>query len=747
MRFAPGLATIGLLASAFASPLVVPASDGPKTPNSAEAKPVEAPIPVFLNAPSDRESFWKMLGRPDLVILDGELYRKLRQAAEPSPKPTGLPLAAVVESLAATGEVAGDWARLSVEYRVALETEGPAWVSIHLDGLTLTEAREGTKELPTRMTEGRTWQVELRGKGDHLVRVRLLAPVRSTAEGRRLDLPIPPVASTRVDLVVPQTVLDASTGPNEMVSIAPAEGGVGSRLAARLSPRSKIELVWRERADPALKLPALLSAQGSIAVEVERGSIRTGSSWIVGAVRGTASQLTIRLDAAEEVLDVEVDGKPVQVETRREGGRSIVSIPLAEPLRSSTTRGVTLTTKRPIASSGIARVSLEGYSFDQAKVQTGVIAVARSGPLFLNPTPGRGLRRIDPRTELPDTLRNAADTVLAFEFTDQSFELGLSIEPAPPRLRVENRTTISLDPRTARLQTRLECRTSQGRMFEVQVILPKGLDFEGAEPPDVVESAQSVPLDPDAGAAVGVDAARMLSIVLTPQAREGEVFTIVLNGRCLIDPSRPVALPLFKPVVNSTSGARFALVAERTETWRSTFPRPETSRRGSGSIGACLRPTGSGRSGGPAPSRRCSGSDPTPIPRHCRSGPASTRDRSATSRAWPRRSTVEGPRWSTRSPARWPSGRSPGSISRSLERWAIAGKSKGSRGPSGSRSNRTRTGPDAIGSGSLATTPTRSAFGFATAWSSPSRRARTAKDGSGSPRSVSSKGHRPAIAC
>ena len=335
MRFAPALVTISLLATLFARPLFVSAGDDPKTSaNSQDVRPVEAPIPIFLNAPSDRESFWKMLGRPDLVILDGELYRKLRQAAEPAAKATGQPLASVVESLAASGEVTGDWARLSVEYRIALETDGPTWVSIQLDGLTLSEAREGSKELPTRMTEGRAWQVELQGKGEHVVRVGLLAPVKSNVDGRRIELAIPPVASTRIELIVPRTVIDANTGLNELVAVTPVEGGPGARLAARLSPRSRIELAWRERADSSVKLPALLSARGDMAIEIERGSIRTRSSWLVSALRGSANLLTLRLDPTEEILDVEVDGKPVQVENRREGGRSVLSIPLSETLRA-----------------------------------------------------------------------------------------------------------------------------------------------------------------------------------------------------------------------------------------------------------------------------------------------------------------------------------------------------------------------------------------------------------------------------
>jgi hypothetical protein len=560
LRMAKLLATLILLAAATAWPVQGSPGDPP-----AQAAAAETPIPIFLNAPTDLDAFWKMLSRPDFVILDGDLYRKLRQAAEQTGPPKATP-AAVVESIALSGVVSGDWAKLSVDYRVSMASDGPYWVPIQLDGLTISDIRDASGDLPTRLGEGRGWFVELKGSGDHLVRVGLLAPVRSTVEGKKLELAMHPAASTRLDLLVPRTALDASSGANEPIGLTPVPGGDSVRLTARLSPRSRLDLTWRERVDPAVDLPTLLSAQGEISLEIERGSIRSRSSWVVTSIRGATSQLTFRLDSAEELLDIELDGKPVQVETRRERDRSVVTIPLAEPLRSNTTRALLLNTRRPIASTGSALLTLQGYSFDQARVQTGVIAVSRTGPLFVSSTPGRGLRRIDPRTELPERLRARPDTTQAFGFSDQPFELGLSVEPSPPRLRVDSKTTITVDARSARLQASLDCRTSQGRVFEIRVVLPRGLEFEGAEPAEVVESAQVVPLDPGAAASPGVDSPRVLTLTLTPQARESEeseAFTIVLKGWCGLDPSRPVALPLFRPEVDTSEGARIAIVADR----------------------------------------------------------------------------------------------------------------------------------------------------------------------------------------
>ena len=434
---------------------------------------------------------------------------------------------------------------------------GPAWVPVGLDGLNLAEAREGSRDLPARVVGGRSWEVELPGPGDHTFEVRLLAPVRSTADGRRVDLPTPLAASTRVEIKVGSKVVDASTGPIEPVAVIPDEAGQGARLVARLSPRGRVELSWRERSDPAVQLPALLSAQGEIAVEVERGVIRTQGSWVVSAIRGAESRLGIGLSPGEEVLDVAVDGRPVLFETRKDGDRSVLVVPLAEPLRTNASRALLINTRRPIASSGTARVAIQGYPFDQARVQTGVLAIARNGPIFVNPTPGRGLRRIDPRTELPESLRVRPNTDLAFEFNDQPFELTMGVEPAPPRLLVENRTTLILDARSARVETRLNCRPSQGRTFELSSLIPEGLEFEGAGPPDVVSSTQLAPLSPDA-------AARVLTINLTLPAREAESFVVVLKGRAALDTSKPVAIPLFQPSADGPAGGRFALVTDRS---------------------------------------------------------------------------------------------------------------------------------------------------------------------------------------
>ena len=89
LRTAPRLMILVLLMMAFGRSGVASPGDGLPAPSPPQATPAETPIPIFLNAPTDLEAFWKKLAQPDFVVLDGDLYRKLRQAAEPLRPPRG----------------------------------------------------------------------------------------------------------------------------------------------------------------------------------------------------------------------------------------------------------------------------------------------------------------------------------------------------------------------------------------------------------------------------------------------------------------------------------------------------------------------------------------------------------------------------------------------------------------------------------------------------------------------------------
>jgi hypothetical protein len=489
----------------------------------------------------------KSLEQPDFVLLKGEEYRRLLERlarAVGTQEP-----AAVVDSVAVEGSVGTSRGDLSAEIGITLRAPGPVWVPIRLDDQTVTDATEAQRALPLRVVGG-SWQVELQGAGPHQVRVEFKVAPRATVDGHRIDFAIPEAASTRFAWDVAERVSEASTASGELVDLEPM--GVRTRLSAHLAPRARLDVSWRAEAGAEAQLPPLLTMQGEIAIDIDSGSLRTRSTWAVHAVRGTTRSLELRLDPADEVLELELEGQPVPAGIERVDGAQVLTIVLGEPLGPGLPRSLVMTTRRPIAPAASTVIAFEGFPLTSAKEQSGAIGIAPVGNLWVGGTMGRGLRRIDPRTELPPDLRARLATRLAYVFADQPFALGLRIDSSPPLVRTEARTTVTLDATQARLDTWLTYQPAHGRLFDLAIALPAGLELESVAPKDLVDAAQR-----DASAAGG---SRVLRVRLTQQAQDDDEFTIHLTGRQASNPAVPVDLALFQPLDATSGGGRIAVL-------------------------------------------------------------------------------------------------------------------------------------------------------------------------------------------
>ena len=570
------LTAFGLILNA---PAMATAGDPP-----APVPPSEAPINIFLNNPADLSALWKGLAKPDFVVLRGDEYAKLKAA--PASASPATPWAYATSSVAVDGQVTADLATLSIELAITLAVEGPAWVPIRLDAQTLTIAREESRELPLRAAENGAWQVELSGRGRHVVKVGLLVPIRQTGEGKRLELIIPEAPSTRFAINIPQRVSEANAGPGEPLALSSIKETGHTRLSGDLTPRAKLELAWRVEQDSSAQLPPLLVAQGDIAVDLEAGSFRTRASWAIRSLRGTTKSLELRLDPADDVLELELDGQPPPAGTERVGDATRLTIPLAEPLGPGQERKLVMSTRRTIPTDAPAQVAFHGFPLSNARQQTGAIGIALTGNLWVTGIPGRGARQIDPRTELPSDLRARPATELAYRFSEQPFDLNLRVEPSPPLVRAASRTTVILDPKSAHIDTWLDFETTRGRLFDLKLGLPAGLQVESVGPADVVGSWQTGVLPGaflPAGAPLGL---RLLTVRPGARVQGGGKFSLHLVGRQAIETAATdLAIALFQPIGVTPGGGRLALLADPSLT-------VDLAERGDGLIGSgSYRPT------------------------------------------------------------------------------------------------------------------------------------------------------------
>lgn len=489
-----------------------------------EPRPPDVPTYIVVGTPADLDALLSRLGRPDFLLKSGP---------DPAPPADRGPAAPVVESVEVTGEVRDELATIEVAIVAQLDGPGRQWVPIRLDGASPSMIVEAGQDRPIRASRDGGWAVELEGAGRHELRARLVAPIRPTADGGRLDLAIPEAPSTGVDLAILGPPIEAASAGIDGLTVEPPDGDRPPRLRGHLAPRKRLDLAWRCRSSEASQPTALL-VQGTLAGEVDRGSFRVVSTWRISSDRGIARSLTLRLSPADEVIGLELDLAPVTPTSRRDGPLVELTIPLREPLRPNKPRRLDLTTRRALAAPPLS-IAYRGVEFPGAIAQSGVLAIVRGEDLWLGGAAGRGIRQVDPRDNLPPTLAARPSTALAYRFVEQPFDLALRVDPSTPIVRVEPRSTLVVGDELARVDVCLDYQVSQGRIFEVVVDLPPGLALTDVGPESTV-----------AGSAIRVDgAARRLVVQLTPRARDDRAFRLRLMGRqpLISGPSIDVGLP------------------------------------------------------------------------------------------------------------------------------------------------------------------------------------------------------------
>ena len=246
-------------------------------------------------------------------------------------------------------------------------------------------------------------------------------------------------------------------------------------------------------------------------------------------MRGVARKLEIRLDVQDVVAKIKLGDQYLMAPIEN----NVLTIPLSEPLRPAPgmVRSLYIETRRPLPASAPKNYIFSGIPLSNAADHSGAIGIRQSANLWVNVTTAQGLRRIDPR-ELPTDLRANPGTSIAYQFLDQPFKLNFSVESSPPLYRAETATRLDLDADMARSTTSIQVQRVRGRLFEIQVAIPPGLELLSVGPAEWVESATPTQGTQRAeGDNPSSQTEQIHKIQLTPSARDQSSLTLRLRGQ------------------------------------------------------------------------------------------------------------------------------------------------------------------------------------------------------------------------
>ncbi len=521
----PSTPTLALILVSLAVGSAISQTSPAPSPSERPAS-LDAPVPIILDAPGSLDALWDRLRSPDFVLMRGDRYRELLKAGRgDAPKSD-----AIVEAVAVRGVVDRHVAELELDIRVASAATGDAWVPIRLDGQVLSSAVEEGRIVPIRAGSSGGWEAEINGAGRHVLRFGLTTRVSANGEERRLELPIPLAASTSIGVVVRDDPVEVTLGPGEGLIPVRLPAGAGVRVGAILRPRTRLDMRWRIAKEPSRDEPPLLGVQGDVALDITPDAVRSRTRWSIASLRGVTSSISIAVDPEEELIEVEMDGHVVPVDRAGRQEQRSLKIPLPEPFRpGSSPHSVTLLTRRKIDEGPATSLRIRGSIVADGSLQGGAVAVSQTGPIWIEAIPVRGLQRMDPANDLPSILRSRPGTVLAFRIVDRHFELNLHVQPSPVLIQARTDAIMVLRPGALSAEVRLAFRTTPGRVFEVIFPAIDGEEIETPPPDDSVASSQWTTVEGSKRGAAG--ASRLLSVRLTPAARESGDFTLTLKTR------------------------------------------------------------------------------------------------------------------------------------------------------------------------------------------------------------------------
>lgn len=289
----------------------------------------------------------------------------------------------------------------------------------------------------TREAGYRWW---FRERGHHKLTLTIIVPVVRTVAQRRMRLTLPPlVAASTLSLKVPVAGLEKSqvAAPRDSDLRVHKSGKKHSEIEIT-GIGTQLDVQWRSVTVKPSSRP-LLRSESAMLVNVTEDTVVLSVLQKIGAFSGKFEQVGVTLPPGFRPLSVE--GKFIESHTPPDAkNRTVVRFSEA---RSEPTEIEWTLEKKFNPRTG--RLSLEGFGIDDARVQTGDIALLK--------VPGRRISKLDDGNRAVHRIRpadfRAADFIRdrslygAFRFIKQPFRLNLDVAPLESHVTVDPQMTLT----------------------------------------------------------------------------------------------------------------------------------------------------------------------------------------------------------------------------------------------------------------------------------------------------------------
>jgi hypothetical protein len=443
------------------------------------------------------------------------------------------PVGAVITSAAYSGRIEKDLARVDVE--LTIQSLGTAWTQlpIQFGEAAIGKMTASDEKILLQGTGNGTYTLLLPAPGEHKLRLELATRVRTSPDGRSLELDCPPAGITTLDLTVPAGDQTIDLSPHGVVTSTEGEAG-STRVKAILGATKKIAARWRPRVSTAPAMDVLASVRNTLDVRIADGLVHTHATLTYEVLRGQLDQVRIGVPLDHRILDVTAAGLKSWKSAAEEKAQ-VVTVDLLGGENRSIVVEIHTELPAPLMAFAPAGVDDAGiyhgvHALGEVR-EKGVLIVSQGPELSLAAQQQSGLVRVD-ASEVSAELRRPES--LAFNYYTPRFHLLVTARPIEPRMLIEHRAEFLFREDELQSTARMVYTIERAGVFELRYTLPAGLRIDRVD----CEAMKEFQV------AEGSD-----QLVVSLREKTRGALAVTVTGHVDLDPARKESrpLPLLEP--------------------------------------------------------------------------------------------------------------------------------------------------------------------------------------------------------
>lgn len=405
-------------------------------------------------------------------------YMKLLESAmQGQRKPDEPPVSGVISSAAYTATVQKDLVLVTAVLQVQALSEGWSEVPLKFGEAAIGQLTAEPANVLLRGTGNGTYSLMLPKPGEYQVKIELTARVRNAPEGKSLEMDVPPVGITTLELLIPEADQTIELKPR-LVTEPVAAAAQQTRIKASLGSTEKVSARWHPRVGSKPDMELLASVTNQTLITVEDGLVHTDAWLTYEVLRGQLDKVQIAVPKGQRILDITSNAKVKEWKAVDEDSRQLVSVELLSRLDGKVTLEVHTERAAPdeaFDAAGMEGMSALGIHALNVIRESGTIAVKQGSDLTLTVEEQSGLQRID-ESEVDAAIKRAG--ALYFKYYSPAFRLKLQTRPVEPRMTVEHASQIVFREDQVRLRAVANYSIDRAGVFELRFAVPADLVIE-----------------------------------------------------------------------------------------------------------------------------------------------------------------------------------------------------------------------------------------------------------------------------